>query len=161
MGIAMADMFVKIVGIAGESQDEVHRGQIDIASWHWKAAQQSTMMSGSGGGAGKATVNDLEFIHQIDRASPNLMRYCLTGRHIPEVILFARKAGGTPLDFLKITMGDVVITSVEPTGAFDKYWEHVTLSFARVKMEYTVQGPLGTSNGTVTASFDIKENIDR
>lgn len=157
----MADMFLKIIGIAGESQDEVHRGEIDVDSWRWKMAQQSPMMSGSGGGAGKATVNDLEFIHQIDRASPNLMRYCLTGRHIPEAILTARKAGGAPMDFLKITMGDVVITGVEPSSAADQFLEHVTLSFARVKQEYTVQGKLGTSNGTVTASFDIKENRDQ
>jgi type VI secretion system secreted protein Hcp len=54
----MADMFIKIDGIAGESQDEVHRGEIDVASWHWKMAQQSSIMSGSGGGAGKATVCD-------------------------------------------------------------------------------------------------------
>ena len=157
----MADMFLKIVGIAGESQDEVHRGEIDVDSWRWKMAQQSSMMSGSGGGAGKSTINDLEFVHQIDRASPNLMRYCLTGRHIPEVILSVRKAGGVPLDFLKITMGDVVITGVEPGSVADQFLEHVTLSFARVKQEYTVQGKLGTSNGTVTASFDIKENRDQ
>ena len=155
----MADMFIKIDGIAGEAQDDVHRGEIDVASWHWRMSQQSSMMPGSGGGAGKATINDLEFIHQIDRASPNLMRYCLTGRHIPKVVLSVRKAGGVPLDFLKITMGDVVVTSVEPSGASNKHWEHVTLSFARVKQEYIVQGKLGTGNGTVTASFDIKENI--
>ncbi|WP_322056104.1 type VI secretion system tube protein Hcp [Paraburkholderia sp. J63] len=157
----MADMFLKIIGIAGESQDEVHRGEIDVDSWRWKMAQQSSMMSGSGSDAGTATVNDLEFVHQIDRASPNLMRYCLTGRHIPEAILTARKAGGAPMDFLKITMGDMVITGVEPSSAADQFLEHVTLSFARVKQEYTVQGKLGTSNGTVTASFDIKENRDQ
>ncbi|BFG75397.1 type VI secretion system tube protein Hcp [Paraburkholderia terrae] len=110
----MADIFLKINGIAGESQDAVHSGQIEVDSWRWKMAQQSTMMSGSGGGAGKATINDLQFVHQIDRASPNLMRYCLTGRHI-----------------------------------------------ARVKQEYKVQSDLGTSAGTVTASFDIKENLER
>jgi type VI secretion system secreted protein Hcp len=157
----MADMFIKIDGIAGESQDDIHRGEIDVASWHWKMAQQSSMMSGSGGGSGKATVCDLEFIHRIDRASPNLMRYCLTGRHIPRVILSVRKAGGVPLDFLKITMGDVVITGVEPTAATGNYWEHVTLSFSRVTQEYVLQGRIGSSNGTVTASFDIKENLDR
>lgn len=157
----MADMFIKIDGITGESQDEVHNGEIDVTSWHWKMAQQSSMMSGSGGGAGKATVNDLEFVHQLDRASPNLMRYCLTGRHIPKVVLSMRKAGGVPLDFLKITMNDVVITGVEPTAAADKYWEHVTLSFAKVKQEYTIQDRLGSSGGTVTASFDIKENINQ
>lgn len=157
----MADMFIKIVGIAGESQDEVHSGQIDILSWRWKMSQQSSMMAGSGGGVSKATVNDLEFIHHIDRASPNFMRYCLTGRHVPEVILYARKAGGVALEFLKITMGHVIITGVEPSGMANQFLEHVTLSFARVKQEYTVQGQLGTSNGTVTASFDIKENRDQ
>jgi type VI secretion system secreted protein Hcp len=106
----MADMFVKIDGIAGESQDEFHPDEIQINSWRWKIAQQSSMLSGSGGGAAKATINDVEFVHQIDRASPNLMRYCLTGRHIPKVILKTRKAGGMPLDFLKITMEDVIIT---------------------------------------------------
>jgi type VI secretion system secreted protein Hcp len=157
----MADIFLKIVGIAGESKDAVHSGEIEVSSMRWKMAQQSSMMSGSGGGAGKATVNDMHFVHQIDRASPNLMRYCLTGRHIPEVILTVRKAGGSPLDFLKFTMGDVVITAVEPIVFDCNYHEHVSMSFARVKQEYKVQSALGTSAGTVTASFDIKENIDR
>lgn len=89
------------------------------------------------------------------------MRYCLTGRHIPNVVLSLRKTGGTPLDFLKITIGDVIITGVEPNAATSTYWEHVTLPFARVKQEYTVQSQLGASKGTVTALFDIRENIDR
>ncbi|MFT4066274.1 Hcp family type VI secretion system effector [Paraburkholderia sp.] len=152
---------MKIDGIAGESQDEFHPGEIQVSSWRWKISQQSSMMSGSGGGAGKATISDMEFVHQIDRASPNLMRYCLTGRHIPRVVLAMRKAGGIPLDFLKITMGDVVITGVEPIVFGESYHEHVTLSFARVKNEYTVQGAIGASTGTVTASFDIKGNLDR
>ncbi len=106
------------------------------------------MMSGSGGGASKATINDLEFVRQIDRASPNLMRYCLTGRHIPKCVLTMRKAGSLPLDFLKITMNDVVITSVETTAAGTKYWEHVALSFVKVKHEYTVQNSLGSTKGS-------------
>jgi type VI secretion system secreted protein Hcp len=157
----VADIFLKINGITGESQDAVHAGQIEISSWRWKMAQQSSMMSGSGGGAGKATINDLQFVHQIDRASPNLMRYCLTGRHIPEVILTVRKSGGVPLDFLVIKMGDVVVTSVEPVVFDNNYHEHVSLSFSRVKQEYKLQSNLGVSAGTVTASFDIKENLER
>jgi type VI secretion system secreted protein Hcp len=160
-GEFMSDMFVKIDGIAGESKDEFHPGEIQISSWRWKMEQQSAMSSGSGGGAGKATIVDLQFVHQIDRASPNLMRYCLTGRHIPKVILTTRKAGGVPLDFLKITMEDVVLTSVEPMVFSNSYYEHVSLSFSRVKQEYTLQSSLGASAGTVTASFDIKENLSR
>ncbi|MPW19066.1 type VI secretion system tube protein Hcp [Paraburkholderia sp. CNPSo 3157] len=157
----MADMFVKIDGISGESQDAAHRGEIEASSWRWKISQQSSMMSGSGGGAGKASIADFEFVHQIDRASPNLMRYRLTGRHIPRVVLSMRKAGGVPLDFLKITMGDVVITSVEPIILGESFYEHVGLSFSRVKQEYVQQSAIGASAGTVTATFDIKENLER
>ncbi|MEM5433876.1 type VI secretion system tube protein Hcp [Paraburkholderia diazotrophica] len=157
----MADIFLKISGISGESHDALHKGEIEIDSWRWKVSQPSSMMSGSGGGAGKATINDLNFVHQIDRSSPNLMRYCLTGRHIPEVILTTRKAGGNPLEFLKVTMGDVVVTSVEPVIYEDHYSEHVSLSFSRVKQEYKVQDISGINAGAVTATFDIKENIER
>ncbi|WP_083493940.1 type VI secretion system tube protein Hcp [Burkholderia sp. lig30] len=57
---------------------------------------------GHGGGAEKTTINDLEFVHSIDRASPNLMRYRLTRRHIPKAVRTMRKAGGIPLDVSKI-----------------------------------------------------------
>ncbi|MBN3803215.1 type VI secretion system tube protein Hcp [Paraburkholderia sp. Ac-20336] len=157
----MADIFLKIGGMAGESQDVIHKGEIELISWHWKMAQSSSMVSGSGGGMGKATINDLQFVHQIDRASPNLMRYCLTGRRIPEATLSVRKSGGQPLDFLTITMGDVLITAVEPIVFDYNYHESVTLSFARVKQEYKIQSQSGGSAGTVTASFDIRENREQ
>ena len=119
------------------------------------------MHSGSGGGAGKAQVQDLEFEHFVDRASPNLMKYCLTGKHIPEAKLTVRKAGGNPLEYLKITMTDVLVTKVAPNGSsIDevKVREKISLSFAKVKQEYTVQNQQGGSGGAVTAGYDIKAN---
>jgi type VI secretion system secreted protein Hcp len=29
------DMFIKISGIEGESQDEQHKNEIDVTSWDW------------------------------------------------------------------------------------------------------------------------------
>jgi type VI secretion system secreted protein Hcp len=159
--IRMSDIFVKIDGISGESRDMAHRGEIEVSSWRWKMSQPSGMLSGAGGGAAKATINDLEFVHQIDRASPNLMRYCLTGRHIPKVVLTMRKAGGIPIDFLIITMSNVVITHVEPIVVGEGYYEHVKLSFSRVQQEYSLQDIRGGNAGAVTANFDIRENSER
>jgi len=76
-------------------------------------------------------------------------------------VLTTRKSGGKPLDFLKITMEDVIITEVMPMVSTNSCYEHVSLSFARVKQEYKLQSSLGVSAGTVTASFDIKENFSR
>ncbi|EIF34224.1 hemolysin-coregulated protein (uncharacterized) [Burkholderia sp. Ch1-1] len=152
------DTFIKIGGIDGESQDALHLNEIDVIGWRWKVSQQSAMMSGSGGGAGKATVSDLEFTHQLDRASPNLIRYCFTGKHIDQVKLTVRKAGGLPFEYLKITMYDVVITQVEPIGGGEVCHEEVCLSFSTMKQEYFVQNALGGSGGAVTATLYIKNN---
>ena len=156
------DIFLKINGIDGESQDSQHKGEIEVSSWGWMIAQNSSMHSGSGGGAGKASVDDLSFEHLMDRSSPNLMKYCLTGKHIDSAVLTVRKAGGSPLEYLKITMSDVIVTRVRPSGTNGDTGirEAVNLSFAKVKQEYIVQNAQGGSGGAVTASFDIKGNIE-
>jgi type VI secretion system secreted protein Hcp len=148
------DIFIKIDGILGESEDAAHPGEIQVANWGWKMSQQSSMMSGSGGGPAKATVEDLVFFHKVDRASPNLMSYCLTGKHISKAVLTMRKAGGIPLDFLRITMSDVIITGVEMSASY----EQVRMSFASVRQEYLLQDAQGGSRGAVTSTFDIKRN---
>ncbi|MDB5878083.1 MAG: type secretion system effector, Hcp1 family [Variovorax sp.] len=155
------DIFLKITGIEGESQDASHKSEIEVLSFSWKVLQESTMHAGSGGGAGKATVEDLEFEHHIDRSSPNLMKYCLTGKHVQEAVLTVRKAGGNPLDYLKLTFSDVIVTSVEPFGSNSddlRVRERVRLSFSKIKQEYAVQNAQGGSGGAVTAAYDIKGN---
>ena len=155
------DIFLKINGIDGESQDSSHKNEIEVLAWDWNIEQQSTMHAGSGGGAGKATVSDLSFEHFIDRASPNLMKYCLTGKHINEAVLVVRKAGGNPLEYLKLTMTDVLVTKVAPRGSVQdevRMREKVALAFSKIKQEYVVQNAQGGSGGAVTAGYDIKGN---
>ena len=154
------DIFLKINGIDGESQDSSHKNEIEVLGWGWQVSQQSSMHSGSGGGSGKATVEDLTFEHMLDRASPNLMKYCLNGKHIDQAVLTVRKAGGSPLEYLKITMSDVIVTLVGPSGSNSEIGirEQVRLSFSTVKQEYVVQNAQGGSGGTITASYDIKQN---
>jgi type VI secretion system secreted protein Hcp len=154
------DIFLKIDGIDGESQDASHKNEIEVNCWGWRISQQSSLHSGSGGGTGKATVDDLEFEHQVDRASPNLMMYCLTGKHIDKATLVVRKAGGNPLEYLKFTMHDVIVTKVQPSSnrISEGPRELVRLSFSQVSQEYVIQNAQGGSGGVVTASFDIKGN---
>ena len=154
------DIFLKINAIDGESLDSAHKNEIEVLNWAWKITQESSMHAGSGGGSGKATVDDLEFEHFVDRASPNLMKYCLTGKHIDQAVLVVRKAGGSPLEYLKITMSDVIVTQVFPSGSNtdNGIAEHVRLSFSKVKQEYVVQNAQGGSGGAVTAGYDIKLN---
>src|SRR5450830_1336382 len=152
------DIFIKIAGIEGESGDDKHKNEIEVSQWNWEIRQDGNMHSGSGGGAGKATVEDLSFEHYVDRSSPNLMKYCLSGKHIDTAVLVVRKAGGNPLEYLKLTMSDVIVTMVQPSGSSkdERISEQVRLSFAKIKQEYMVQNAQGGSGGAVTAGYDIK-----
>lgn len=154
------DLFIKIEGIEGESQDFYHKGEIDLLRWDWTVSQPSNMHTGCGGGAGKTTVYDLCFKHYFDKASTSLLKYCLSGKHIPEAVLTVRKSGGNPLEFLKITLQEIVITSVDSVGEIymPSPIEKVSLQFARVKFEYIPQNAEGGSMGIVAVGYDIKAN---
>lgn len=156
------DIFLNLSGIVGEAQDAVHAQEIAVLGWEWAVSQPSSMHVGQGGGAGKAQVGDLVFEHYVDRASPNLMMYSLTGKHIPVATLTVRKAGGAPLEYLTIKMHDVIVTRVAPHArpSMTAPREEVALSFARVEQGYVVQSPNGGSSGVVRVAFDIKRNSE-
>ena len=154
------DIFLKINGIEGESQDSDHKNEIEVLAFNWKAFQESTMHAGSGGGAGKATVEDLEFEHYVDRSSPNLMKYCLTGKHVQEAKLTVRKAGDKPLEYIVVTLTNVLVSSLSTggSGGEDRLTENVSLNFAKFKVEYTTQAKEGGKGTTSTASYNVAEN---
>jgi len=156
------DIFIKIAGVTGEAQDASHKDEIDVLRWQWAVSQSANMHSGSGGGAGKATVYDLSFDHYCDRASTTLLAYCLTGKHIAEVVLTLRKAGGSPLEYLRITLEDAIITHVKSAMNLnmDMPRENFSLSFSRVRYEYTLQNAEGLPAGTVSMGYNIKANCN-
>ncbi|GAB3415487.1 hypothetical protein GCM10027361_28800 [Erwinia aphidicola] len=118
------------------------------------------MHAGSGGGTGKSRVEDLIFDHRFDKASTSLLQYCLSGKHIPEAILTVRKAGGSPLEFLRITLQEIIISKVKSHEyqSMRMPRERIGLSFSRVKMEYVLQNAEGGPAGTMAMGYDIKAN---
>ena len=49
---SLQDFFIKIDGIAGESKDSNHKGQIDVLNWGYAVTQSSSANTGGGGGVG-------------------------------------------------------------------------------------------------------------
>src|SRR5262245_3679650 len=155
-----SDIFAKIGDIKGESFDDKHKGEIEVLSWSWGVAQSGTMAHGGGGGTGKASFNDFNFTHHIDKASPALLRACATGEHIKDATITVRKAGKGQPEFLIIKMNDIVITSVALSAAGDAVTtsESVALQFAKVDLEYKPQKPDGSLDAGVYFKYDIKSN---
>ena len=57
---------------------------------------------------GKASFNDFNFTHHIDKATPLLLKACATGTHIPDGTITVRKAGKGQQEYLIIKMTDVL-----------------------------------------------------
>jgi type VI secretion system secreted protein Hcp len=155
------DMFLKIDDIKGESIDGTHKDSIEVLAWSWGMSQSGSTHTGQGSGAGKVNVQDISFTKPIDRSTPNLMKFCCAGGHFKSAVLTIRKAGGKkPIEYLKITMNNVIISSMSTggSGGEDRLTENVTLNFGEFKLEYTPQKADGTGDAPKTAGWDIPAN---
>lgn len=155
------DMFLKLDGVEGESQDSVHKDEIDILAWSWGASQSGTTHMGAGGGAGKVNVQDLSITKYVDSSTHTLLQRTFDGKHIAEGTLVIRKAGGEPLEYLKIKMTDMMVTSVSTggSGGEDRLTENVVLNFSKVEVTYVPQNPDGSGGADKNAGWDIAENL--
>jgi type VI secretion system secreted protein Hcp len=154
------DMFMKIGTVKGEAQDDKHKDEIDVLGWDWGMSNSGTAHVGGGAGSGKVNVHDLTFSKPLCIASTTLQLACCKGTHYDTATLVVRKAGDNPLEYLKITMKEVFVTSIH-TGCqkeYDRLTESVTLTFASVKVEYQKQGKDGKGTKGPEMSWDIAQN---
>ncbi|QXQ20721.1 Hcp family type VI secretion system effector [Pseudomonas tolaasii] len=157
------DMFLKLGDIKGESRDQAHRDEIDITEWAWGLSQNGSMHSGTGGGAGKVDIANLNLKKPLDKSSPNLMMACASGKHYPEARLVVRKAGGSsPVEYLVIILKEVMVasysTNADQTG--DVIHDSFALNFATVEVSYQPQNADGGKDGgPVKFGWNIRQNI--
>jgi type VI secretion system secreted protein Hcp len=154
------DLYLKIDGIDGEATDSNHQGWINVDSFTWGATQQGNMAVGGGGGAGKVQFRDLTVQANIDKAMPAIMRYVANGKHISKVQLSLCKAGGTQIEYCRITLEDVLITNALFNGTTHTDLVGMSYQFqaAKVQTQYWVQSSTGSKGAESQSSWNIKEN---
>ena len=154
----MADLFLKIDGILGESLDDKHRNEIEIAAFSWGATNVVDVATGGAAAAGKVSMQDFHVSMQMSKASPALFLSCATGKRLKEATLTARRAGKDQQEFLKVKMTDLIVTSYMSQGADggDAPMETVSFNFGRMDIEYRAIKPDGSLDAPVTASWDVK-----
>jgi type VI secretion system secreted protein Hcp len=154
-----SDIFAKLGDIKGESIDDKHKDEIEVLSFSWGVTNADSVISGGGGGTGKATFHDLIIVHNIDKASPLLMKACATGAHLKEATITHRKAGKGQREYLIVKLNDVIITGVTDGDASGQPGsETVSLAFAKVDLEYKPQKPDGSLDEGIHFKYDLKAN---
>lgn len=157
--MATVDLFLKIEGIPGESQDAKHKDEIDLQSFSWGESSESRPSPG-GGGAGKVAMQDFHFVTRVNKASPLLFLSCAMGKHIKDAVLTARRAGHEQQEFLVFKFRDLLISSYQ-TGAEavgEIPMEQVSFNFSRIDLEYRAQKADGTLADPIKAGWDVKQS---
>jgi len=149
------DSHIKFDGVEGESTHKDHKGEIDVLSWSWNVSN-NTSLAGGGSGKGKANPGDFVFTHTYDKASPVLAKQCASGKHFKTVKLSARKAGEGQKDFLVVSMKEVFITAVSPSGGHGgEIIENVAFTYKDIEFEYKAQDDKGGLGGAVKFGWDV------
>ena len=135
--------FLKIDGIVGEVTEADHVGDLALRSFTWSAFRTDT--------SAKVQTKDFHAVMAFDTASPLLMRKTAIRERIAKAVLTARNPLGQ--DYLKWTMTDVILTSVQLDGTAGQGKPLVTfdMNVAKIDVEYRPQftnGGLGPAAKT-------------
>ncbi len=158
-------LFMQVDSVTGESEDDQHTGWTDIQSFSWGASQPGAMASGSGGNAGTARFNDLVVVAYMDKGTAAILQKCVTGAHLPSVVISACKSGGKKIEFMRVTLKEVLVTVAQvagsdPSDASERLLMHYGFQAAQVKKQYWQQQNDGSKGAEVSAAWDIKKNAE-
>ena len=156
------DAFLKLDGIDGESADSKHKNEIDLMSFSGGHSNTGSSALGGGGGSGVVHFQDYQFTIRHQKCSPKLMLACATGDHIKSAIITCRKQGGTQIEFLQITLSDLIVSSYSSggsSGGEDVPIDSFSLNFSKIQTAYKEQNKDGTAGGAINAGWDVKQKV--
>jgi type VI secretion system secreted protein Hcp len=134
-------------GVTGEASDTEHKGEIDVVSWSWGMQAHTSLATGQA--TARSTISELHIVKRVDQSSPTLMNFLRSNKVVSQAQLTVRKAGKTPLEYFKIELDNVRVTSIKAESENTELVEHVSLGFSKVRVSYIPQDSLGAkASGT-------------
>ena len=150
---ASVDHFLKIDGIAGESDDARHKDEIEVQAWSWAEKLEQA----AGGKVSKVSIDAFRFTTRLSKASPKLMQACARGEHFKKAVLTSRKGGGDQQEFFKVTLSDIVISSysIEAATTDNSFpTDRIAITFEKIEFEYRESKSDGTLGPVIKGEWD-------
>lgn len=153
---AVADMFLFVQAkragvIKGDVTASGHTDEIRLVSWRWGLSASSALGNTQAGARRSYTA--LTVVKRIDPATTALMSALATNDEIKEARLGMRRPKGQQEDFFTVKLESARVVGVEhATSPEGEALETVSISFTKVKVEFTPFSPTGKRGGAT--SFD-------
>lgn len=170
----MKDIYVKFEGaseLQGDSTDTKHINEIEVSSFRHKVYQPKSSSASTAGAhtAERTEHGEMLFTKDIDKATSKLLRASSAGTIYPKVLItFYRAYGGknttstsqTRIDYYKIVLEDVVVSSVETTiDSGELPAETFGLKYGKITWEYKQHKHDGSATSTGIAGWDLRKNV--
>ncbi len=152
------DYFLQLTSINGESVDQNFPNQISVLSFSWGGTQTTSVAGTGGSGAGKVSLNEFSITKYYDSSSPEIFKSMVVGTHITTGTLSAVKSGASGQAFLKITLGELFVTSQQISASTEIPTETVSFSYNTIKVDYSKQNEQGNLTSVGPVSYDLKAN---
>lgn len=149
---ALAETFLRLGDIKGESTDQKHKDQIEILSFTQTWTNTIELGSATGGaGAGKVQCGPITMMKNIDKSTPLLLKGVATGQHFKDAVIAFQSSDGRMQvpEYYTITMTTVFVTELSQTDSADpnRIFEKLVLNAGAFEFKYTptdVRGKIGT-----------------
>ena len=152
------DFYLKLDGITGEATDSNHKDEIQLLSFSWGGSQVTSVAGTGGSGAGKVDLSDLSIMKHLDKSSSQVFKAMISGTHIKTGTLTAVKAGANGKPFLKLSLEELFVTSLQTSASSEVPTESVSFSYNKIKYEYWTQNDQGVLTATGAVTYNLKEN---
>jgi type VI secretion system secreted protein Hcp len=154
-----ADVYLQIDGVNGESNDDKHKGWIEVVAIDWGVIQPTagTVSTAGGHTVGRAVFDAIRITKVVDLASPKLMELAAQGKTIPKAKLeFFRSDGNGPLKYYEVLLENVLVASNRKSfGGGGLVVDQLTLRYAKITEKYTQQKIGGGAAGNTSGGWDL------
>lgn len=155
----MANIYMKIDDVVGESEETDHKGWIEVEHVAYSYRSETSETHGTGLAVGALVpspvgVSTVEGEHII-----RLLNLQGKGMHFKKVdIEFTKQgAGDNPKKYKSITLTDAMIQDYQPSGSANAGGtEHLTFGYTNFKLEYFKQNERGVLSSVGNSSYDTK-----
>lgn len=151
----MAEIWLKIDGIDGESTSKAHAKWTPVNSIQWGVTNQGTFNEFP-----EVTKQDIIINKPLDKGTPYLFTDLVTGNRRPTATIeFTRNISTTEVVYYRLTLSDVLVTGLtqhSPDATLPPT-ESIALNFGKMDMIYYPTDPsTGKSLPGVSAVYDFR-----
>jgi type VI protein secretion system component Hcp len=147
-----AGAFARIDGIAGDSADPKHTGEVDLTGVRAGLIGAGAALCGA---TGKVAFDPIVVEKKVDRASVPLAARAVTGADIKTVRITLSTGGAKPIAFLTYDLTDAHVVSIRQVKHASTLTEEVAFDFSRIAYTFVPQNANGSAGPSIRFCFDL------